>query len=49
MTEAEIRASERKAIKTLIELDLMVKESDTPEQLTARILQLIDRRDEDYA
>lgn len=49
MTEAEIRASERKAIKTLIQLDLLVEKADTPETLTARILQLIDRRDEDYA
>lgn len=49
MTEQEIRSSERMHIKTLIELDLMVKESDTPEQLVARVLQLIDTRDSENA
>lgn len=46
MDEKAIRASEREAIKTLITLDLMVKESDTPDKLIERIIRMIDTRGE---
>lgn len=46
MGEKEIRASEREAIKALITLDLLVKDSDTPASLISRIVQMIDTRGE---
>lgn len=49
MDEEAIRASEREAIKTLITIDLLVKESDTPAKLINRIIEMIDARGEQRA
>jgi hypothetical protein len=44
MTEFEIRKSERKAIKTLLELDLLVLSLTDPKKMLERVFQLIDSR-----
>lgn len=45
MTEFEIRASERRAIKTLLELDLIVLSLTDSKKMLERVFQLIDSRD----
>ena len=45
MTEAEARAAERKAIATLLQLDLLLLKQGTPEDFLNRALALIEARD----
>ena len=46
MTEAEARAAERKAIATLLQLDLLLLKQGTPETFLNRALSLIETRDQ---
>jgi hypothetical protein len=46
MTEAEARAAERKAIATILRLDLLLLKQGTPEEFLDRALALIQTRDE---
>jgi hypothetical protein len=46
MTEAEARAAEREAIKTLLQLDLLLLSQGTPEDFLRRALALIETRDQ---
>jgi hypothetical protein len=45
MTEQEIRAAERKAIATLLQLDLLLLKQGTPQDFVDRALQLIETRE----
>jgi hypothetical protein len=46
MTEAEARAAERKAIATLLQLDLLLLKQGTPEDFLNRALSLLETRDQ---
>ena len=46
MNEAEARAAERKAIATLLRLELLLLKQGTPEDFLDRALALIETRDQ---
>jgi hypothetical protein len=46
MNEAEARAAERKAIATLLRLDLLLLKSESPKDFLDRALALIETRDQ---
>jgi len=46
MNEAEARAAEREAIATLLRLDLLLLQADSPKEFLDRALALIETRDQ---